>query len=66
MSFTCKAPCLLALDPPKSASPSLVHWMSQTLRALGAADLWKLNVIDVASTSFYFAYEEAERVRGGG
>jgi hypothetical protein len=44
-------------------SLQVLEWMLLTLGNLGCAQLWKLSVIAVACSHFYFTWDQALKVR---
>ncbi len=60
--FNVDAPSVLLASEPAAITDQVVDWMVMTLGENQAAQLWKLSVISVACSHFYFTWEQAIRL----
>lgn len=60
--FLVQAPSVLLASAPAPLTDRTVEWLMMTLGDKGCGELWKLSVVTVACTHFYFTWEQALEV----
>ncbi|GAX83706.1 hypothetical protein CEUSTIGMA_g11131.t1 [Chlamydomonas eustigma] len=59
LKFNIQSPSVLLANNPSPITDMVVEWMLLTLGDLSCAQLWKLSVIAVACSHFYFTWDQA-------
>ncbi|GAX72927.1 hypothetical protein CEUSTIGMA_g382.t1 [Chlamydomonas eustigma] len=62
VKFNIQSPSILLASEPAPITDMVVDWMMVTLGDVSCANLWKLSVIAVACSHFYFTWEQALRL----